>query len=63
MKKPIRTKVSMVYRSFRLPKNDAQKWLAAASVAGISRSQLLREALRDKADLILNRPVEDKMAS
>jgi hypothetical protein len=37
-----------------LTENDCRQWLAAAAVKGISRSELLRQALRATTSEILN---------
>jgi len=54
------TKRPMKVTSIFLTENDRRLWLAAASVAGLSRSELLRQALREKADSILKLPGEQK---
>jgi len=47
-KKPLRRS------SIFLSEADQRRWLAAAAVAGLSRSELLRVALREKVNEILS---------
>src|SRR5262245_27483630 len=42
------TKQSMVFRGFRMSKAEAEGWLMASAVAGVSRSEFVRSALREK---------------
>jgi hypothetical protein len=55
-KEKIFTKKPMKVTSIFLTENDHRLWLAAASVAGVSRSELLRLALREKSAQILSQP-------
>jgi hypothetical protein len=48
------TKEKMKATSIVMTKNDYRVWLAAASMAGVSRAELLRLALREKAAAILS---------
>ena len=49
----VRTKKPMKATTIFLTENDCRQWRAAASLAGISRSELMRLALREKAAAIL----------
>ena|SRR5437870_8144192 len=53
------TKKPFAYRSFRLPRRDLDAWKAAAAKLDVSQSELLRQALRDKANRVLGRMVSD----
>jgi len=48
------TKKPFAFRSFRLPDAEAQLWREAAARLGVSQSELLRRALREKTQRILN---------
>jgi ribbon-helix-helix CopG family protein len=52
MKTKIYTKKPYLYRSFLLPESDARLWTAAAASLGLSQSEFLRRALREKAQQI-----------
>jgi len=54
------TKRKMRVTSVFLTDADHRVWLAAASMAGISRAELLRRALREKSNAILNAPMADQ---
>jgi hypothetical protein len=51
------TKKPLKRSSIFLSENDQRRWLAAAAIAGMSRSELLRVALREKSEEILSRQV------
>ena len=51
------TKRKMKITSIYLTQGDHASWLAAASVLGISRSELLRLALREKTNKVLSEQV------
>jgi hypothetical protein len=57
------TKRKMKVTSVFLTENDHRQWLAAASIAGISRAELIRMALREKTNEILNQSMSDQKAS
>jgi hypothetical protein len=43
------TKRAFRYRSFRLPDADLRLWIAAAGELGLSQSEFVRTAIREKA--------------
>ena len=43
----------MMLRSFRLPNEEVQLWRAAAMVMGISQTELVRRAIKEKAGRVL----------
>ncbi len=45
----------MAYTSVLIPESDKHLWTAAAGDLGISQSEFLREALREKARKVLRR--------
>ncbi len=47
------TKKTMLLSTVRLPARDAEIWLSASALEGISRSEFLRKAIRERARLIL----------
>lgn len=51
------TKRRMKATTIFLTENDCRQWLAAASLAGISRSELMRTALREKTAAILTKRI------
>ena len=51
-RKKILTKKSFLFRSFRLPEDEAQFWRTAAAKMGVSQSEFLRCALCEKAQRI-----------
>jgi hypothetical protein len=53
------TKKKMRIATVFMTDDDHRRWLAAASVAGLSRSELLRRALRGMIDEILSRATAD----
>jgi hypothetical protein len=57
------TKRKMKVTSVFLTENDHRQWLAAASIAGISRAELIRMALREKTNEVLNQSMSDQKAS
>jgi hypothetical protein len=63
MKEKTYTKHKMRVTSVFLTDSDYRVWLAAASMAGISRAELLRLALREKAGSILSQPRDQDLRS
>ncbi len=55
MKRRTLTKRRYLFRSLRLLEGDAQLWTAAAANLGVSQSDFLRSALREKAQRIFRR--------
>jgi len=55
-RKRILTKSAMVFRGFRMSKTEAEGWLMASAVAGVSRSEFVRSALREKVGRTLIQP-------
>jgi hypothetical protein len=56
--KPILTKERMRATAIFLTNNDYKIWLEAAAAVRMSRSELLRQALRKEANEILSRLVK-----
>jgi len=54
------TKRPMIYSSYRLPKRDNDLLITACSVSGMSRSEFLRQALREKALKVIQQRVGDQ---
>jgi hypothetical protein len=52
-----RKKPPMKVTTIFLPESLSRQWLAAASLTGQSRAQLIREALMEKTSEILSRQV------
>jgi hypothetical protein len=50
------TKRKMRVTSIFLTELDYRQWLEAASIAGMSRAELMRVALREKTNKILSQP-------
>lgn len=50
-------------KSVRLDPGLEERLRQAATVAGISESQLMRSAVREKVDVILGRSVDQRLAS
>jgi hypothetical protein len=55
MKRKIYTKKAMVFTSVLIPKSDKSLWTVAAGNLGISQSEFLRVALREKARRVLRK--------
>jgi uncharacterized protein (DUF1778 family) len=47
------TKVPMQLTTVRISNKDSQLCLAAAAIEGVSRSEFLRQALRERANRVL----------
>jgi hypothetical protein len=60
MKEKILTKKPMKPTTIFLTESDHRQWLAAASLIGLSRAELIRLALREKTSEILNQPRIDE---
>jgi hypothetical protein len=43
----------MVFAAVRLLRVDRERWFAAAKLLGVSQSELLRAALRDRVERVL----------
>lgn len=54
--KRVYTKNPYVIRSLRLPQRDLQLWETAAAALGLSKSEFLRDAIRDKAQGVIGAP-------
>jgi hypothetical protein len=48
------TQRPMVFAAVRMPLADRERWYAASKLLGVSQSQFLREALRDRAQRVLS---------
>jgi len=46
----------MSQTAFRIARKDKELWVAAAAVEGVSQSQFVRRAIRDRARVILAEP-------
>jgi hypothetical protein len=57
-----RKKPPMRITTILLTETDCRQWLAAASLTGQSRAELIREALREKTNSILSRSAEVKVS-
>jgi hypothetical protein len=44
----------MVFAAVRLPVVDRERWFAASKRLGVSQSEFLRVALRDRAERVLS---------
>jgi hypothetical protein len=55
VKRRIYTKKAMAFTSVLIPENDKQLWTAAAGNLGVSQSEFLRVALREKARRVLRK--------
>jgi hypothetical protein len=58
--KPVLTKERMKATAVFLTSNDFKIWLEAATAVRMSRSELLRQALRKEANEILGRSLDRK---
>jgi uncharacterized protein (DUF1778 family) len=47
------TKARMGFAAVRLPLSDKELWFAAAKLLGVSQSEFLRAALRERAQEVL----------
>jgi hypothetical protein len=47
------TKRAMVFAAVRLPHGDRDRWFAASKLLGVSQSEFLRQALRERAERVL----------
>lgn len=47
------TKRPMVFAAVRLPVADRERWFAASKLLGVSQSEFLRTALRERAEKVL----------
>jgi hypothetical protein len=47
------TKRPMGFAAVRLPQTDRELWFAASKVLGVSQSEFLRTALRERAERVL----------
>jgi hypothetical protein len=63
MKQKTFTKERMRATAIFLTDNDFKIWLAAAAVRRVSRAELLRQALRQKANEILSQSLSDQKVS
>ena len=54
------TKKEMILSSVRVPVSTAELWLAASAVEGVSRSEFLRTALRERVKRVLAGTAEDQ---
>jgi hypothetical protein len=43
----------MGFAAVRLPQSDRESWFAASKILGVSQSELLRAALRERAERVL----------
>jgi hypothetical protein len=43
------TRKCFAYRSLRLPEGDVRLWVAAATELGLSQSEFVRQAIREKS--------------
>jgi len=46
----------MSQTAFRIARTDKELWVAAAAAEGVSQSQFVRRAIRDRARVILDEP-------
>ena len=47
------TKRPMGFAAVRLPQSDRELWFAASKILGVSQSEFLRTALRERAERVL----------
>lgn len=47
------TKRPMVFAAVRMPSGDRDKWFAASKLLGVSQSEFLRTALRERCEHVL----------
>lgn len=47
------TQRPMVFAAVRMPHVDRDRWFAASKLFGVSQSEFLREALRERAERVL----------
>jgi hypothetical protein len=52
----------MGFAAVRLPQADRERWFAAAKLLGISQSEFLRAALRERAERVLTATVTTRAA-
>jgi hypothetical protein len=43
----------MVFAAVRLPHGDRERWFVASKLLGVSQSEFLRAALRERAERVL----------
>jgi hypothetical protein len=47
------TQRPMVFAAVRLPHGDRERWFVASKLLGVSQSEFLRAALRERAERVL----------
>ena len=57
--KPRLTKRPMVFAAVRMPHADRDRWFAASKLLGVTQSEFLRDALRERAERVLTAAVQD----